>query len=141
MPGRLTALTRTALTLALAVGAVAACAPGASADITGPTTVFLDTFAKPTDGTAGPVATPDVLTAGSFYGIEVSGTWSAWPKQVWNRSTGFFGVCGTLENAVQLPTPGGQGSPAGQDAETVFARPWFLPCPKPVPYRYGGFKV
>src|SRR3954453_8898647 len=146
MPIRRTNFLTVLLVTALAVaGLCLTWAPRAHADITAPVTVNLDTLENAKDGAAGPVSTPDVLTAGRFYGIEVSGTFTTYLNKIWQRSNAHFGICGTALGSLSgpvFPSPGGAtGTPAGQDAEGIFSRPWFLPCPHPLPKQYGAFKV
>jgi hypothetical protein len=126
--------------LAVGLGLAAGLPPAASAAITSPTTVFLDTFESVNDGAAGPVATADVLAPGQFYGVEVSGTFSTFNEEIWNRRTSYFGICGIAATDAALPSPGRPATPAGQDAEIVFARPWFFPC-RTTPYRYRSFQM
>src|SRR3954454_24546207 len=123
------------LTVALAIaiataGLCLAWAPRAHADISAPVTVNLDTSENAKDVAAGPVSTPDVLTAGRFYGIEVSGTFTTYLNKIWNRSNAHFGICGTSLGARAgpvCPSPSAAtGTPAAQDAEVISSRPWFL---------------
>ena len=90
---------------------------------------------------AGPVSTANTLTAGTFYGIEVSGTYSAYLPANWARTRNPFLVCGTSDASPALPSPGRVLAPAGQDAEWLFARPWKRPCPHQPPFGVSLFQV
>src|SRR4051812_46849007 len=101
---------------ALALSGVAA--GSAAADVTAPQTVFLDSWEKPSDGQAGPVSTSDALTAGRYYGVEVSGTFSPFIARLWtpNPKTN-MGLCGTKESVPMFPSPGRPTSAVGVDPE------------------------
>jgi hypothetical protein len=125
------------------LGACAALPASASAEITTPEELFLDSFKTPKSTVAGPVSTAGTLTNGKFYVAEVSGTIGVYLPRLWqaplppNRK-----VCGTPESAPDIPTVGRPNAPVGQDAEFVWATAVFTPTPcGTLPRPYSRFQV
>src|SRR5689334_16000872 len=119
---------RPALVVVLSLSAVLAVAGSALADISPstPETLQLDTHLG-TAPMAGPVMTSDILTNASFYVVTVTGTYSVYAPELWDPANpNGWRVCGTPEDHPMTQSPGQPDVPAGQDAETSFARPWQL---------------
>jgi hypothetical protein len=112
-------MARTAMTVAILCSS-AALAPSASAAM--PETLELDSYTDPAvSGAYGPVTTTDALVDGEEYVAVVEGTTSHFPPAKWSPPANQ--VCGSAETAPMFPSPGRPTSPAGQDAEFVFALP------------------
>lgn len=100
-----------------------ACAPtAASADLTAPETLLLDTYSPEWVGYSGPVGTSEPLTAGVTYAAEVRGTYSRYHPSLMAGRTKDHLLCGRPEPEPQTPSPGRPPSRVGVDAEFLFAR-------------------
>jgi hypothetical protein len=110
---------------------VATSAAQASVEESG--TVKLRAHAPNVTGYGGPAHTKGTLPPGELYVAEVSGAVSYWAtKQFRHPSAPWNTVCGD-------PLPSSLG-PLGIDAEFVFARPWFGPCPT-LPMHWNNFEL
>jgi hypothetical protein len=97
-----------------------------AAPVTRAESLELNVFRTITDALVEPtVKTDAALTSGEWYRVRVKGTMSYWSKGVWQHPrTPWNMICGTPEAAPQYPSQNRQNGPTGQDAETLFARPW-----------------
>lgn len=107
---------------ALALTAIAVVPAGASADLTVPETLLLDSYSPANVGFSGPVTTAEPLTAGTAYVAEVRGTYSRYQPRLMAASSADHLLCGTPEDEPQTPSPGRPVSRVGVDAEFLFAR-------------------
>ena len=106
----------------------------ARADLTGPETLFLDSFSATERGTS--VVTSDVLAAGTYYTVVVSGTFTKYGPGSWSHGE----PCGAADPSPSNPSPGRPVTPAGVDAEFMFGRPKLDGC-FTLPRPYGGFQL
>lgn len=135
--------------LVLLAGLVAA--PGASAVLSTPENLLLDTYRadpkKERPGTTGSVKTTEPLASGGFYIVEATGTYSRYLRPLMNNETRpKLRRCGTPEPAPLFPSPGVlKVAPAGIDPEWAFsyvvADTGPSPCPVPVVRPIGAFQM
>lgn len=135
--------------LLLVAGLVAA--PGASAVLSTPENLLLDTYLKDEKGSrpgsTAPVTTTEPLAAGGFYVVEAKGTYSRYLRPLMkNETLPKLRRCGTPEAAPLFPSPGVlKVAPAGIDPEWAFsyvvADTGPSPCPVPVIRPIGAFQM